>query len=88
MGKKKPIVFYFYAPDWDAFAIEKKNKVYDECKKLGIVCSPIDVETQKGVDLSIRYQVRNVPTAVVMDKGKVVDVLKGNTIHEKLSHIF
>lgn len=88
MGKKKPIVFYFYAPDWDAFAYEKKNKVFNECQKIGLSCSAIDVETQNGVEMSIKYQVRNVPTAVVVDNGKVVDVLKGNTIHEKLSHIF
>lgn len=82
--KRKPIVMYFYAPEWDRNASEKKEKVLKSCKELGLSCNVIDVETQNGVSSSIKYGVRNVPTAVILKDGKTIGVEKGNYIHDLL----
>jgi hypothetical protein len=82
--KRKPIVMYFYAPEWDRNASEKKDKVLKACKELGLSCNVIDVETQNGVYSSIKYGVRNVPTAVIINEGEVIGVEKGNYIQDFL----
>lgn len=82
--KRKPIVMYFYAPEWDRNAIEKKDKVVKACKGFGFTYSLIDVETESGVASSIRYGVRNVPTAVIISENKVIGVEKGNYIQDFL----
>ena len=77
---------YFYAPEWDRNAIEKKDKVVKACKEFGLAYNLIDVETQNGVSSSIKYGVRNVPTAVILKDGKTIGVEKGNYIHDLLAN--
>ena len=84
--KRKPIVMYFYAPEWDRNAIEKKDKVVKACKEFGLTYHLIDVETQNGVSSSIKYGVRNVPTAIILKDGKTIGVEKGNYIHDLLAN--
>ena len=37
----------------------------------------IDVETKEGVDLSVKYTVRNVPTILILRKGKLLKRISG-----------
>lgn len=80
MSKNK--VIYFYAPSWDRNAMSKMYALKDECRKLGLDFSAIDVESKKGVEMSIELAVKNVPTAVIRTGSKIVGVEKGNKIHE------
>lgn len=85
--KRKNQVLYFYAP-WDRFFVSKKNAVIDECKRVGVSVIAIDVETKEGVKKSIKYGVKNVPTAVIVDKDdydNVKAIEKGNFIHEVIA---
>ena len=84
--KIRPIVMYFYAPEWDRNATEKKDKVVKACKEFGLAYNLIDVETPNGVSSSIKYEVRNVPTAVILKDGKTIGVEKGNYIHDLLAN--
>lgn len=80
---KKTKVNYFFA-SWDNNAYEKLDKFYNEVKNLKVPYEVIDVETQDGVQKSIKYGVRNVPTIVYTVKGKEVDRDKGNTAYQRM----
>ena len=83
----KTKVLYFYAM-WDNNAFEKLNKFYDEVKRLKVPFEVVDVETEEGVQKSIRYGVRNVPTILYTQKGKEIDRDKGNTAYERIQYHF
>ena len=76
------MVFYLFAPDWDKNSFSKKNLFVNECRNNGLSYETIDVDTENGTALSIKYGVRNVPTAVFVCGKKVVGIEKGNKIHE------
>jgi hypothetical protein len=62
-----------------------KPKFYDEAKDNGLKYELIDVEEPEGVELSIKYGVRNVPTIVYLKGYKVVGVEKGNNSYLTVS---
>lgn len=80
MSKNK--VLYFYSPTWDRNAMSKMYSLKDECRRVGLDFTAIDVESKKGVEMSIEMSVRNVPTAIIKNTGKIVGFEKGNFIHE------
>jgi hypothetical protein len=44
----------------------------------------IDVEDQGGVELSIRFGIRNVPAMIVLNNNRIVGKEKGNYCHEAM----
>lgn len=48
------------------------------------VFKDIDVETDEGVDLSTKYQVRNVPTILVIAKDRVIKRISGTRSKQQL----
>ena len=47
----------------------------------------IDVEEDEGVDLSSKYQVRNVPTILIIKKDRVVERITGTRTKNELKEI-
>lgn len=44
----------------------------------------VDCETDWGVDMSSKYQVRNVPTILVVEKGRVIKRIAGTRTANEL----
>jgi thioredoxin 1 len=86
MSKKnnKVRALLFWA-GWCNGGTEMKPKFYDEAKDNGLKYELIDVEEPEGVELSIKYGVRNVPTIVYLKGHKVVGVEKGNNSYLTVS---
>ena len=82
---KKTKVLYFYAP-WDNNAYEKVREFKEEMKNLRVPYEIIDVETPEGVNASIKYTVRNVPTIIYTRSGKVVARDKGNDAYKRICY--
>lgn len=80
--KKK--FLYFWA-EWDNLPYSKRNLFINQCRDFGVKFETIDVESEMGVELSIKYGVRNVPTMLVLDqKSKVIGVEKGNECYKEI----
>lgn len=47
----------------------------------------VDVESDDGVDLSIKYQVRNVPTILVVKSGRVIERIVGTKSKEQIKEV-
>lgn len=61
-----------------------KPLFYDEVKRLGVKYEVIDVESDEGVELSIKYTVRNVPTLVFVKNGQEIGRETGSTAYLKI----
>lgn len=83
MAKNKKKALFFWAA-WDCDFYKKLNDFVNEAKKLKFAFETIDVETQNGVSLSIKYGIRNVPAIVVVCDNKVVGIERGNDAYTKL----
>lgn len=79
MSKKnnKVHALLFWA-GWCNGCTAMKPKFYDEAKEYGLKYELIDVEEPDGVELSIKYGVRNVPAIVYLKGNKVIGIEKGN----------
>lgn len=62
---------------------ELKSEMQDESMEF----IDVDVESDKGVDLSSMYQVRNVPTVLIVKNNRVVERISGTISKEKLREI-
>ena len=65
--KKSVKMVYFFA-DWDN-NYQLKNDMYNECKKNGIFFDDIDCDTDKGVQVSIKYGVKLCPYIILQKDG-------------------
>ena len=45
----------------------------------------LDVETHKGVDMSCKYDVKNVPTTIILKDGKEIGRIKGYRDEKELT---
>ena len=83
----KTKVLYFYAM-WDNPATEKLNNFYKTVKALRVTFDVIDVETPDGVNASIKYGVRNVPTILYVQGNREIDRDKGNEAYTRIQYHF
>lgn len=85
----KTKVFFFTAP-WCRGCgemIPVFRAVEKELRADNMKFFTIDVETKESVELSIKHQVRNVPTILIMKGGQVVERIKGFKTKEQLKDI-
>lgn len=81
--KKK--FLYFWA-EWDNMPYSKRSQFVNECRNLGVKFDTIDVESEEGVDLSIKYNIKNVPTIIVIDhKHREIGREKGNEGYKNIA---
>jgi thioredoxin-related protein len=56
-----------------------------ECEKLNVEYEIIDVESDKGVDLSVEHKVRNIPTLIFLDDdNKVIGRASGSNAYKEI----
>jgi thioredoxin-like negative regulator of GroEL len=80
---KKQLVFYCFLADWCNGSKTVKPIIKDECSQLKQSYKLIDVDTEQGANLSVKYGIKNVPAIVAVNQyGKVVDVAKGNDCYK------
>lgn len=77
-------VLFFGSEEWCVSCRKMKPLFYDEVKKLGVKYEVIDVESDEGVELSIKYTVRNVPTLVFVKNGQEIGRETGSTAYLKI----
>lgn len=63
------------------------DELSSELKSNSLKFTNVDVETQFGVDLSCKYQVRNVPTIIIVNKNKVIERITGTRTKQELKDI-
>lgn len=68
--KRNVKAMYFFAY-WDN-NFELKNEFIDACKMLKIPFEAVDCETEFGVTLSCKYNVKLCPTVLIFKNGKEV----------------
>ena len=71
---------------WCSGCTEMKPRFYDEAKKYGIKYDLIDVEEDNGVNLSIKFGVRNVPTILVFKGNKLIGRECGNSSYQRIKN--
>jgi thiol-disulfide isomerase/thioredoxin len=81
---KKGLKVVFYAAPWCGGCVRMKPKFYAECKNLGVDFEVVDVETEDGVERSIKHCVRDVPTLVFMKNGREIGREKGNDAYQHI----
>lgn len=73
---------------WDSDFFKKYNNFKNEARRLHANYEIIDVEDENGVNLSIKYGIRNVPAIVVLKDNKVEGIERGNNAYTKLENYF
>lgn len=63
------------------------KEVAKEMQSDNLVFREIDVEEDEGVELSTKYQVRNVPTILIIKKDRVVERVTGTRTKNELKEI-
>lgn len=76
--------FLLFVAPWDRGSDFVKPKFYETCRKRQVKGAVIDVEDQGGVELSIRFGIRNVPAMIVLNNNRIVGKEKGNYCHEAM----
>lgn len=85
----KTQIFLFHAewckvcPHMEAIFTELQKEMQGE----ELVFINIDVENDEGVDASCKYQVRNVPTILIMKRGRIVERIAGTRTKQELKDI-
>lgn len=80
---KKQLYFYCFLADWCNGSKIVKPIIKDECSKLKQSYGFVDVDTEKGANLSVKYGIKNVPAIVAVNtNGDVVDIAKGNDCYK------
>lgn len=82
-NKKQRKVAFMYA-DWCSGCERMKQKFYDECRRVGIRFEVVDVEEPQGVEMSIKFGVRNVPTLIFFDGNREIGRAHGNESYLKI----
>lgn len=86
----KTEVILFGAEEWCSSCRKLKpifKQVAKEMQTDDLRFTDVDVETNFGVDLSCKYQVRNVPTILVIKKNRVIERITGTRTKEELKEI-
>lgn len=60
------------------------NEVAKEMKSDDMKFTDVDCESDWGVDMSSKYQVRNVPTILVIEKNRVIKRIAGTRTANEL----
>lgn len=63
------------------------KEISNEMQSDDLAFKEVDVEEDEGVDLSTKYQVRNVPTILVIKKDRVVERITGTRTKNELKEI-
>lgn len=63
------------------------KEVAKEMHSDDLIFKEVDVEEDEGVDLSTKYQVRNVPTILIIKKDRVVERITGTRKKNELKEI-
>lgn len=78
-------VLFFEAESWCASCRAMKPLFKKECERLNVEYEIIDVESDKGVDLSVEHKVRNIPTLIFLDDdNKVIGRASGSNAYKEI----
>ena len=83
--KNNKVHLMLFWAGWCSGCTAMKPLFYDEAKKYGIKYDLIDVEEDNGVNLSIKYGVRNVPTILVFKGNKLIGRECGNSSYQRIN---
>lgn len=83
----KTEVIAFFAPSWcssSAKMMPTFKRISDEMKSKLCTFAVVDVDSDEGAELSTKYEVRNVPTILVIRSGQTVARLTGKKSKEQI----
>lgn len=63
------------------------KEISNELKSDNLTFTEVDVESDWGVDMSCKYQVRNVPTILIVKKDRVIERITGTRTKQELKSI-
>lgn len=75
----------YYSAEWCSSCKAMMPLFEQECEKLNVEYEIIDVESDRGVDLSIEYKVRNIPTLIFLDnENNVIGRASGSQAYKEI----
>ena len=75
----------YYSAEWCSSCKAMMPLFEQECEKLHVEYEIIDVESDRGVDLSIEYKVRNIPTLIFLDnENNVIGRASGSQAYKEI----
>lgn len=85
----KSELYFFYAPWCHSCpkAADALKKALRDFNREAFVFHDIDVEDDMGVELSSKYQVRNVPTILIVKSDRVVERIVGTRSKEEIKSV-
>lgn len=82
-------VVMFEAESWCTSCKQMKPFFIKECEKLNVPYEIIDVESEKGIEMSLYYKIRNVPTLLFLDENEnEVGRESGNQAYKKIKEYY
>lgn len=76
-----------FSAHWCKSCVAMKPLFKQECEKLNVEYEIIDVESDRGVDLSTEYKVRNIPTLIFLDDdNKVIGRANGSNAYTEIKN--
>lgn len=83
-------ILMFKADGWCASCHKLAPTFREVAKELqteNFTFTEVDVESDLGVDMSCKYQVRNVPTILIVKEDRVVERIAGTRTKKELKEI-
>lgn len=75
----------YYSAEWCSSCKAMMPQFKKECERLNAEYEIIDVESDKGVDLSVEHKVRNIPTLIFLDDdNKVIGRASGSNAYKEI----
>ena len=84
MKNNYSLIFFFSY--WDC-ATKTRSRFVDRCKELGIKYELVDVETEEGLEIASRYNIKMCPRIVLLSNHKYVATFNGRNSMSKIEAI-
>lgn len=82
-------VLFFEAESFCSACRAMKPFFIQECEKLNVPYEIIDVESEKGIEMSLFYKIRNVPTLIILnDKDMELGRETGNQAYLRIKNYY
>lgn len=76
-----------FEAEWCVSCVNMHPAFLRECEKLNVEYEIVDVESDRGVDLSTEYKVRNIPTLIFLDDdNKVIGRASGSNAYTEIKN--
>lgn len=82
-------IIFFEAESWCSACKSMKPFFIKECEKLSVPYEIVDIEEGRGIELTMEYKIRNVPTLLFLDEdGDEIGRETGSQAYQKIKKYY